>query len=188
MNLGYARVSSEEQNEARQVEALKPYNIDKWFIDKQSGKNTDRAELKKLLDFMREGDNLYVKDFSRLSRSVKDLLDIIETCQAKGVNLISLNENFDINSPTGKLMISMIGAINQFEREILLERQREGISIAKQQNKYKGRKPRTLYNWEEVYSSWKNKEITAVQASQLLGISRGNFYNRVHSIENPITA
>lgn len=179
MNLAYIRVSSAEQNEARQLEALKPYNIDKWFTEKQSGRNTERKELQKLLDFMREGDCVYVKDFSRLSRSVKDLSAVIELCQKKGVNLISLNENFDISTPTGKLMINLIASINQFEREILLERQREGIAIAKQEGKYTGRKARKLPNWDEIYSLWASNQITAVNAAKQLGISRGNFYDRV---------
>lgn len=182
MNLGYIRVSSEKQNEARQLEALKPYHIDKWFTEKQSGKNTARPELQKLLEFMREGDCIYIKDFSRLSRSVKDLAEIIELCQKKGVNLISLNEQFDISTPTGKLMINLIASINQFEREILLERQREGIAIAKQAGKYTGRKPKDLPNWDEVYSLWSSNQITAVKAAQLLGISRGNFYDRVTKV------
>lgn len=184
MNLAYIRVSSDEQNEARQLEALKPYKIDKWFTEKQSGKNTDRSELQNLLDFMREGDCIYIKDFSRLSRSVKDLSAVIELCQKKGVNLISLNESFDISTPTGKLMVNLIASINQFEREILLERQREGIAIAKQAGRYTGRKPRELSNWNEVYRLWSSNQITAVNAAKQLGISRGNFYDRVNREQN----
>lgn len=183
MNLAYVRVSSQEQNEARQYEALKHYSIDKWFVEKQSGKNTDRPQLQKMLDYMRENDTIYIKDFSRLCRSVKDLADIIESCQNKGVTLVSLTENFDISTPTGKLMVNLISSINQFEREILLEKQREGIEIAKQQGKYTGRKPKEHENWEVVYGAWKKGEITAVKAANLLSISRGYFYRLVQKEE-----
>lgn len=184
MNLAYIRVSSQEQNEARQREALSKYGIDKWFMDKQSGRNTDRPQLQNLLGFMREGDCIYIKDFSRLSRSVKDLSEVIDLCRKKGVNLISLNESFDISTPTGKLMINLIASINQFEREILLERQREGIEIAKQQGKYAGRRPKELAGWDEVYRLWSDNRITAVSAAKQLGISRGNFYDRVSRERN----
>ena len=97
MNIGYVRVSTIDQNEARQVEALKQYKIDKWFTEKVSGKNMERSELKRMLDFCREGDAVYVMDWSRLSRSLKDLLGIIELLDKKHVRLISLKENFDLH-------------------------------------------------------------------------------------------
>lgn len=178
MRVAYVRVSTEEQNEARQVEALKSYNIEKWYIEKKSGKNTKREQLQLMLDFVREGDEVYVMDFSRLSRSVADLLNIVKNLEEKKVRLISLKENTDTHTPTGKLMLTLIGAIAQFERENLLERQREGISIAKREGKYKGRVPKQLDNFEEVYTEWKAGNITAVAASKLLGVTRATFYNR----------
>lgn len=179
MKVAYVRVSTIEQNEARQVEALEKFNIEKWYSEKVSGKNTDRKQLRAMLDFVREGDEIYVMDFSRLSRSVTDLLSIVDTLNEKGVRLVSIKENFDTSTATGKLMLTMIGALSEFERLNLLERQREGIAIAKREGKYKGRKKKQLDNWDEVVTAWNKKEITAVQASQLLGISRATFYNRV---------
>lgn len=178
MRVAYVRVSTEEQNEARQVEALKKYEIEKWYEEKVSGKDTKREKLQLMLDFVREGDEIYIMDFSRLSRSVSDLLEIVEELQRKKVRLVSLKENLDTSTPTGKLMLTMIAAINEFERLNILERQREGIAIAKRDGKYKGRKPKELDNFSEVYSEWVNGKITAVAASKVLGINRGTFYNR----------
>ncbi|WP_268417439.1 recombinase family protein [Bacillus altitudinis] len=134
------RVSSVEQNEARQVKAMKQYKIDKVYQEKVSAKNTERPKLQEMLEFAREGDTIYVADFSRLARSTKDLLELVELLELKGVQLVSIKEKVDISTATGRLMLKMISAINDFERENMLERQREGIAIAKAEGKYKGRK------------------------------------------------
>ena len=172
MKIAYVRVSTVEQNEARQVEALKKHNIDKWFIEKISAKDTNRPELQNMLEFAREGDVIYIHDFSRIARSTKDLLDIVETLQSKGVYLVSNKENIDTSTPTGKLMLTMIGAINEFERQNLLERQREGIAIAKQQGKYKGKKAIQIDNFAEYYNRYKNRELNKVQLAKELNITR----------------
>ena len=179
MNIAYVRVSTVEQNTDRQVVALKPYHIDKWFIEKVSGKDRDRAKLKEMMNFVREGDTVYVSDWSRLSRSVVDLLKIIELLSKTGCQLISLKEQFNTKTPTGKLMLTLIGAINQFERENLLLRQKEGIAVAKSQGKYKGRKPLEFDQQylNEVLQAVRNKTITVVKASELLGVSRATVYN-----------
>ena len=145
MNIAYVRVSTEEQNEARQTEALSKYNIEKWFVEKVSAKDTHRPELQAMIDFARQGDTIYIHDFSRLARSTQDLLELVEKFKSKGIILISNKENIDTSTPTGKLMLTMIAAINEFERTNLLERQREGIAIAKRNGVYKGRKPKVMY-------------------------------------------
>ena len=183
MRIGYIRVSTEEQNEARQVEALEKFNIEKWYKEKVSGKDTKREQLQIMLDFVREGDEVYVMDFSRLSRSVRDLLGIVDLLDSKKVRLVSIKESLDSNTPTGKLMLTMLGAIAEFERQNLLERQREGIAIAKREGKYKGRKPRELEQFDEVYKEWADGKITAVAAAKILGISRGTFYLKVKEKE-----
>lgn len=181
MNIGYVRVSTVEQNEARQIEGLEQYKIDKWFTEKVSAKDAHRPKLIQMLDFAREGDTVYVWDFSRLSRNVKDLLNITEQLQEKGIHLKSIKENLDTATPGGKLMLVMIGAINQFERENLLERQREGIAIAKRNGAYKGRKKvKKPINWEEVYNKWKNREISGAEAMKLLKLKRNTFYKFVN--------
>ena len=131
MKIAYVRVSTVEQNEARQIEALKKYDVDKWFTEKVSAKDTNRPQLQAMIDFAREGDTIYIHDFSRLARSTADLLKLVEQLQAKGVHLVSNKENIDTSTPTGRLMLTMIGAINEFERCNLLERQREGYRHCK---------------------------------------------------------
>lgn len=185
MNIAYVRVSTVEQNEARQLEGLKKYGIDKWFTEKVSAKDTNRPELKNLIEFAREGDTVFVWDFSRLARSTKDLLELVDKFDEKGVYLRSIKENLDTSTPTGRLMLTMIGAINEFERANLLERQREGIAIAKNNGKYKGRKKIGFpNNWDEVYKKWKNREITAVKAMELTGLKKNTFYNIVKEYKN----
>lgn len=181
MKVAYIRVSTAEQNEARQIEAMKNIGIERFFAEKVSAKNVkDREQLKRMLDFVREGDEVYISDFSRLSRSVQDLLKIVELLKEKGVRLISLKESLDSDTATGKLMLTMIGAIAEFERQNMLDRQREGIEIAKALHKYHGRGKIQLDNWDEIYEQWRAKKITATEAHKILGISRGTFYNRVH--------
>lgn len=124
-NIAYIRVSTVEQETARQSEIMKKYNIDKTFIEKVSAKDTNRPKLQEMIEFVREGDTIYIVDFSRLARNVKDLLDIVETLNIKGVKLISIKENLDTATPQGKLMLTLLGAIYEFERAIILERQKE---------------------------------------------------------------
>lgn len=184
MNIAYVRVSTVEQNEGRQLEGLKKYDIDKWFIEKVSGKDTNRPKLKELLDYAREGDTVFVWDFSRLARSTKDLLDLVEQFKNNKVHLRSIKENLDTSTPTGKLMLTMIGAINEFERANLLERQREGIAIAKANGKYKGRKKIGFpEGWEDTYRQWKNREITGTKAMEILNLKRNTFYKLIKEFE-----
>ena len=112
-HIAYVRVSTAEQNEARQIEALKKHGIDKWFTEKVSGKNMNRPQLKAMLDYVREGDTIYIHDFSRLARSTKDLLAIVDQLQKKGVHLVSNKENLDTSTSNGRLMLTMIAAINE---------------------------------------------------------------------------
>lgn len=172
MQIAYIRVSTIEQNEQRQVEAMQQYNIEKWFIEKVSAKDTNRPKLQEMLDYAREGDTIHIHDFSRLARSTKDLLDIVERLNHKGITLISNKENIDTSMPTGKLMLTMIGAINEFERTNLLERQKEGIAIAKRNGKYKGRKPVTIPDFEKHYQRYMKREISKSQLAKNLNISR----------------
>lgn len=173
-NIAYVRVSTIEQNEARQIEALEKHGIDKWFTEKVSGKDTNRPQLLAMLDYVREGDTVYVHDFSRLARSTKDLLDIVDQLKSKGVRLVSNKENVDSDTPTGKLMITMIGAIAEFERQNLLERQREGIAIAKKEGKYKGGQVKRIDDtqWNNALSKYQSRKINKTEMAKLLEISR----------------
>lgn len=174
MNVAYVRVSTVDQNEQRQITGLEKHNIDKWFTEKVSAKDTNRPQLQAMLEFVREGDTIYIHDFSRLARSTKDLLEIVETLNSKNVTLKSNKENLDTSTPTGKLMLTMIGAINEFERANLLERQREGIAIAKENGAYKGRKAIEIEDkrFEEEYSKYMSREINKTELAKRLGVSR----------------
>ena len=184
MIVGYVRVSTVEQCEDRQLVTMEKYNTEKVFLEKVSAKDKNRAKLMELLEFVREGDTVVVHDFSRLARSTKDLLEIVETLNNKKVTLISSKENIDSSTPTGKLMLTMIGAINEFERTNLLERQREGIAIAKEKGKYKGRKKIEMpKNFEEVYKKWKCRELNGKEAMEQLGLKRTTFYQMIKEYE-----
>lgn len=184
-NVAYVRVSTIDQNEARQVEALHRYSIDKWFIDKKSGKDQLRPELIKLLDYVREGDIVFIKDFSRLARSTKDLLDIVEKLSQKGVDLISDKESIDTSTANGKLMLTMLGAIYEFERSNLLERQKEGIEIAKREGKFKGRKKiEKPLNWDSVYQDYLKRKISGKEAMNRLGLKKSVFYKFAEAAKN----
>lgn len=172
MNIAYIRVSTVEQNEARQAEAIKHCKIDKVYQEKLSAKNTNRPKLQEMLEFAREGDTIYVADFSRLARSTKDLLELVELLESKGVQLVSIKENIDTATATGRLMLKMISAINDFERENMLERQREGIAIAKAEGKYKGRKEVSIPDFNKHYQRYMNREVSKIQLAKELGISR----------------
>lgn len=166
-------MSTVEQNEDRQVEALKKYNIERWYIEKVSGKDNNRKALKEMLDFAREDDVIYTLDLSRLSRSVKGLLEIVEKLNEKKIHLVSLKENIDSSTPTGKLMLTMIGAINEFERTNLLERQREGIAIAKKKGVYRGRQPAKISKdrFDDCYQQYMTRKINKNRFADLLGVT-----------------
>lgn len=172
MRIAYIRVSSLDQNEQRQVEAMQKHDIEKWFIEKVSAKDTNRPKFQEMMEFVRVGDTLYIHDFSRLARSTKDLLDTVEQLNRKGVVLVSNKESIDTSTPTGKLMLTMIGAINEFERTNLLERQREGIAIAKKNGVYKGRKAVTIPDFGKHYARYANREVSKAQLARELNISR----------------
>lgn len=186
-NIAYVRVSTVEQNEARQREALQAYNIDKWFIEKVSGKDTNRPQLISMLDFVREDDVVYIAEFSRLGRSAKDLLDIVENIEDKGASLISIKENFDTKTPAGKLQMTMLAAIAEFERAMILERQREGIAIAKKEGKYKGRKKIKRTDIDIHYDRYMSRKASKTQISNELGISRNTLTRLFNEYEKTLS-
>lgn len=178
--IGYIRVSTIEQNTESQKSLLQNFKLDKVFEEKVSGKNTQRPQLQAMLEYVREGDTVYVKDLSRLARNTKDLLDIVEYLNNKDVGLFSIKESIDTSSNFGKLMITFLGAIYEFERANLLERQKDGIAVAKKLGKYKGRKQiKKPANFSEIYEKWKNRKISALNAIRELNISEYAFYKFV---------
>ena len=186
MKIAYFRVSTIEQNEARQIEALEKYEIEKWFTEKVSGKDTNRPQLQQMLEFAREGDTIYVHDFTRLARSTKDLLDIVEHLKSKGIHLVSNKESIDTSTPTGKLMLTFLAGIAEFERENLLERQREGIAIAKRNGKYKGRKPFKSDKFGELYQEYIKRKITKAEFANQLCTSRPTLDKLIRNYEKSL--
>ncbi len=180
-NIFYARVSTAEQNEARQIQGAKEIDKDiKIFIDKASGKDAKRPALKEMLSYIREGDVVFCSDISRISRNTKDLLEIVERINKKNAEFVSLRENIDTRTDTGKFMLTVFGAMAELERKNILERQREGIEIAKAEGRYKGKQAQKIDEslFLEVCKKWHNDEITAVEAQKILNMPPRSFYRR----------
>ena len=187
MLLGYIRVSTIEQNEERQTRALLEKGVDKenLFIDKQSGKNTNRENLNALLSFCRKGDVVITESISRIARNTKDLLTIVDQLTSKGVDFVSLKECIDTTTPQGKFMLTVFGAMAELERENILERQKEGIAIAKEQGVYQGRQKMKIDKdkFAEVVNDWRAGNITATKAMEILNLKPNTFYRRVKEWE-----
>ena len=179
MKVGYVRVSTVEQNPARQFELMKTIGVEKTFSDKISGKNTNRPQFNEMLSFLREGDTLYVESFSRLSRSTKDLLNTVAILTERGVQLVSNKENVDTNTPQGRFMLTVFAALSQLERESTLDRQREGIEIAKAEGKYKGRKPIEVSDrFFHLAKAWTEGKMPLKDAISESGMSESTFFRK----------
>lgn len=183
MKIGYVRVSTEEQNTARQEIMLRELGVDELFVDRASGKNADRPELNRMMNFVRRGDTVIVESISRFARNTRDLLDLVERLTEKQVEFVSRKEAIDTTTPTGKFMLTVFAAVAELEREYILQRQREGIAIAKHQGKYRGRPPKAYPDFERIAARWQKGEITAVQAMKQLGMSKTRFYERVKRLK-----
>ena len=182
LKIGYIRVSTQEQNTLRQEVLMEQLGAEQVYIDKVSGKNTNRPELHAMLDFVRKGDVVIVESISRFARNTKDLLELVEQLTSKGVEFVSQKEAIDTTTPTGKFMLTIFGAVAELEREYILQRQREGISLAKAQGKYRGRRPIQPPDWLEIISQWEHGEITAAAAQKRLSMSRSTFYRKVRAL------
>ena len=183
MKIGYVRVSTEEQNTARQEIMLRQLGVDELFVDRASGKNADRPELNRMMNFVRRGDTVIVESISRFARNTRDLLDLVERLTEKQEEFVSRKEAIDTTTPTGKFMLTVFAAVAELEREYILQRQREGIAIAKQQGKYRGRPPKVYPDFERIAARWQKGEITAVHAMKQLGMSKTRFYERVKRLK-----
>ena len=179
MKIGYIRISTTDQNTARQEVLMNELGVEQVYIDRMSGKNTDRPELKKMMNYVREGDVVIVESISRFARNTKDLLELVERLTAKQVEFISKKEAIDTTTPTGKFMLTVFGAVAELEREYILQRQKEGIAVAKQNGVYKGRKPIEHPRFAEIVSLWQNGDITAVEAMRRLNMKPSTFYRKV---------
>lgn len=178
--VGYARVSTVGQKLDVQLEQLKQAGAEKIFQEKVSGASKDRSELNALLDYVREGDAVVVTKLDRIARSTRDLLDIADKLSEKDVQFKVLNIDLDTSTPTGKLMLTLLGAIGTFEREIMLERQAEGIAKAKSEGRYKGRKPTARAKAEEI-KKLVAKGMTKQAVADQLGIGVASVYRVLKS-------
>ena len=169
----------------RQEVLMQELGVDEVYIDRLSGKNTDRPELKKMMDYVRKGDTVIVESISRFARNTRDLLDLVEKLSEKGVEFVSKKEAIDTTTPTGKFMLTVFGAVAELEREYILQRQQEGIAIAKSEGKYKGRKPAEIDEqlWNSLYLLWSEGKISAVEFMCRMGMKKSTFYRRVKNEE-----
>ncbi len=182
MKVAYERVSTTQQSTLRQEMMLQEHGIEKVFSEKVSGKDRNRPELEKMLSFVREGDIVLIESISRLARSTRDFLNILNELEQKHVTLVSLKEQIDTSTPTGRFLVSIFAALAQLEREQILTRQKEGIAAQKAKGIYTGGRPRVQVDqkqFDAVLGRWKAREITAVQAMKELGVSKATFYRMV---------
>ena len=183
MKIGYIRISTTDQNTARQEVMMQELGVDHVYIDRMSGKSLDRPELKRMLNYVREGDVVIVENISRFARNTRDLLELMEKLNEKNVQFVSKKEAIDTSTPTGRFMLTVFGAVAELEREYILQRQREGIAIAKDQGIYRGRKPIERVNFNQVVNLWRDGTITATEAMKRLDLKPSTFYRKVRQLK-----
>lgn len=181
MLVGYVRVSSLDQNPDRQLEEMSALQVGKIFMDKLSGKDTERPELQKMLNFVREGDTLVVHSLDRLARNLSDLLTMVQNLTSRGVSVRFINERLDFDadreaSPVAKLMLSMVGAFAEFERNMIKRRQAEGIALAKERGVYKGRQRSVTDKQIQEVRTMIDMGVPLSKATKKVGISRTTAY------------
>jgi DNA invertase Pin-like site-specific DNA recombinase len=183
MEIGYARTSTLEQRAGLEAQRrdLKAAGVKKLFTEQLSSVDAERPQLEAALDFVREGDTLVITKIDRIARSVAHLCEIEAKLRAKGASLKVLSPELDTSSSMGRLVFNMVAAIAQFEREIMLERQREGIAKAKAEGKYKGRAPTAMAKSEEALTLLKSG-LGATEVARKLGIGRASVYRILDSV------
>ncbi|MCS5421730.1 MULTISPECIES: recombinase family protein [Psychrilyobacter] len=178
MKIGYCRVSSIDQNIDHQINILKEEGCEKIYHEKISGKNADRLELKEMLSNLKKDDVVVSTSFNRVARNTKDLLEIVETIEEAGASFKSLKEDVGTKGAFGKFVVTMLGAVASFERELMLEKQKDGIARAKSLGKYKGKK-RTFFiddSLKKCFDMRLNKIITSKEALRMSGLKQNTYY------------
>lgn len=181
MVLGYARVSTQSQELNRQLDMLKQHNCDEILMEKMTGTKADRPELNRLKDKARNGDIIVVESFSRLGRSTKDLIEIVEYFENKKVKLISIKENFDTTTPQGKLMLTVFQAFSQFERDLIAQRTKEGLESARARGRKGGRPKIKDSKIEKVVKLYNSKEYSIKEIVEMTGVSQATLYRNIRS-------
>lgn len=177
---GYARVSTAEQVLDRQLDMLSKYGVDRIYSEKMTGTRRDRPELQRMLTDLDKGDTVVVESLSRLGRSTKNLIELMELFNDKGVNLVSLKENIDTTTPTGKLLFTLISAISQFERDCLAERTKEGLAAARARGRKGGRPKKSSSTIEKAIKLYNSKEYSIAEINELTGVSRSTLYRYIN--------
>ncbi|MGN0687826.1 MAG: recombinase family protein [Oscillospiraceae bacterium] len=177
---GYARVSTEQQNLDRQIDMLEKYGVDCLYNEKMTGTKRNRPELEKLLERLTEGDTVVVESLSRLGRSTKDLIWLMETFHTKGVNLVSLKESIDTTTSTGKLLFTLMSALAQFERDVLADRTREGLAAARARGRKGGRRPIDKEAVRKAVKLYKTKQYTVSEITELTGVRKTTLYKNLN--------
>ena len=176
MVIGYARVSTVEQNLDRQLDGLKEHGAERIFQEKMSGTKSNRPELEKMMLTLRRGDTLIIDSFSRLSRSTKDLIEMVEKLNEMGVNLVSIKEQLDTTTATGKMMLTMLSALSQFERDLIAERTKDGLKAARARGKCGGRpKVGTDEKRKKALALYDANTMTNGEIAEIAGVSTATF-------------
>ena len=185
MKIFYYRCSTDDQNPERQIRMAKDEGCERVFSDMLSGKDKNRPGLDEMLKFVRSGDVIITESISRIARNTKDFLSIIDDLNKKEVGFISKKEAIDTSTPQGKFMLTVFAAMSELERSQILQRQAEGIAIAKEKGLYKGRVPKNvdMYLFENLYKQWKAGEIKQKYMMNKLGVSRSKLYHLIKTYE-----
>ena len=176
MIYGYARVSTLEQNLDRQKDALREYGVDKIYCEKISGAKKSRLELNRMLAILESGDSVVIESLSRLGRSVKNLSELMEMFNEKGIRLISLKESIDTTSATGRLLFTIISSLAAFERETLIERTNEGLAAARARGKLGGRPKTDAKAIKKAVALYRTGQYSVTDVTELVGISKSTLY------------
>jgi len=179
MIIGYARVSTQEQNLDRQLDNLKAKGCEKIYQEKMTGTKSHRPEYDKMLEAIRQGDTLVVDSFSRLSRSTKDLLEVVEHLTSIGVDLISLKEQLDTTTATGRMMLTMLSALSQFERDIIAERTKDGLKAAKARGRQGGRPKVDETRIKKALALYDSNAMSIVDIAKTTGVSTATINRRI---------
>lgn len=180
MKFGYARVSTDAQSLDRQLDALSKYGVNEILQEKMTGTKQSRPELDRLIDKMREGDTVVIESLSRLGRSTKDLLAMVELFNERGVTLVSLKENIDISTPTGKLLVTVLSALCQFERDLTVQRTNEGLTAARARGRKGGRPPTDKKTIEKALKLHDTKAMSVSEICEVCNISQGTLYKAIN--------
>jgi DNA invertase Pin-like site-specific DNA recombinase len=183
MVIGYARVSTQEQCLDRQTDAIKKLGAEKLYTEKITGTKASRPELDKVREIVRQGDTLVIESLSRLGRSTKDLLALLDEFQNKGVQVISLKESVDTTTPTGKLLTTVLSAISQFERDVIVQRTGEGLQAARARGRKGGRPKANPKAVEKAVKLYKSQTHSIKEIVVLTGISQATLYRALAEVK-----